>query len=72
MDKKLLTVAEAAVSMGISRSLLYSLVMREEIRSIKIGKARRIPVEAIDEFIAAQAEPEALHMESSSGGQVGT
>ena len=54
MDKKLVTVAEASVLMGISRSLLYSLVMRGEVPSIKIGRARRIPVTAIDEWIAKQ------------------
>lgn len=54
MDKKLVTVAEASVLMGISRSLLYSLVMRGEVPSIKIGRARRIPVAAIDAWIAKQ------------------
>ena len=54
MDKKLVTVAEASVLMGISRSLLYSLVMRGEVPSIKIGRARRIPVSVIDEWIAKQ------------------
>lgn len=58
MDKKLVTVAEASVLMGISRSLLYSLVMRGEVPSIKIGRARRIPVTAIDEWIARQVEEE--------------
>lgn len=51
MDKKLLTVAEAALVMGVSRALLYQKVMSGEIPSIKIGRARRIPATAIDEFI---------------------
>jgi excisionase family DNA binding protein len=54
MDKKLVTVAEAALLMGISRALLYQKVMSGEIRSIKIGRARRIPVSVIDEWIAKQ------------------
>ena len=54
MNKKLLTVAESATYLGISRSLLYSYVLRGEIPSIKIGRARRIPVTALDEFIARE------------------
>ncbi len=52
MDKRLLTVTEAAATMGIGRSLLYGMVMRGEIQSISLGRARRIPVAAIDDFIA--------------------
>lgn len=55
MDKKLLTIAEAALAMGIGRSLLYRLVMTGEIRSVVVGgRARRIPVTALDEWIARQ------------------
>lgn len=49
---RLLTVVEAAAMLGIGRSLLYQLVLRGDMRSIKVGRARRIPVVAIDEFIA--------------------
>jgi excisionase family DNA binding protein len=58
MDKKLLTVAEAAIVTGCSRSLLYQRVMRGEIPSIKIGRARRIPVAALEEWIERQLEAE--------------
>jgi len=54
--KLLLTVPEAAARMGIGRSLLYSLVMRGEIRSVTIGRARRIPAAALDEFVAELQE----------------
>lgn len=58
--RKLLTVGEAAQAMGIGRSMLYQLVMRGDIPSIKIGRARRIPVTALDEWIGRQqAEVEA-------------
>ncbi len=59
MNKKLLTVAESATYLGISRSLLYSYVLRGEIPSIKIGRARRIPVTALDEFIARELADQA-------------
>ncbi len=54
VSKKLVSVAEAALILGLSRSLLYTLVMREEIPSIKIGRARRIPVGALDDFVSRQ------------------
>ena len=58
--RKLLTVAEAAQAMGIGRSLLYRLVMSGEIRSVVVGgRSRRIPVEAIDEFIARELADQA-------------
>jgi len=54
MPRKLLTVPAAAPVMSTSRAHLYALVMRGEIPSCKIGRARRIPVAAIDEWIARQ------------------
>ncbi len=51
--KKLLTVREASLVMSIGRSLLYRLVMSGQVRSVVVGgRSRRIPVEAIDEFVA--------------------
>ncbi len=54
MQKKLVSVAEAALILGLSRSLLYTLVMRQELPSVKIGRARRIPVSALDDFVSRQ------------------
>ncbi|MEU6661786.1 helix-turn-helix domain-containing protein [Streptomyces sp. NPDC046821] len=47
-----LTVAEAARRMGIGRTKLYEYVSSGEIASIKIGSLRRIPAEAVNEFLA--------------------
>lgn len=55
-NKKLLNVNEAAMALGLGRSLTYTLVANGELRSIKIGRARRIPISAIDEFIASRLE----------------
>jgi len=55
MEKKLLTVAEAADMLGLGRSKAYQLVMRGELKSIQIGRARRVPVAALDEFIQRAA-----------------
>ena len=50
-EPMLLTVPEAALRLGVGRSFLYYLVMSGEIQSIKLGRSRRIPVEALGRFI---------------------
>ncbi len=50
----LYSVDEAAALMSIGHSLLWDLVMRREIASIKVGRSRRIPVAALQAYIAEQ------------------
>lgn len=52
--KLLLSVDEAAAMMSIGRNLVYDLVMRRQIASIKLRRSRRIPVAALQEFVARQ------------------
>jgi excisionase family DNA binding protein len=52
VPKLLLTMEEAADALGICRALLYQLVMRGQIPSIKIGRSRRVPVSALHAYIA--------------------
>ena len=52
----LISVEEAARRLNISRSTLYLLIQRGELQSIKIGASRRVPVAALDEFVARQRE----------------
>ncbi len=47
-----LTVAEAARRIGIGRTKMYEYVSSGEIPSVKIGSLRRIPAEAVNEFLA--------------------
>ncbi len=58
VSKRLLNVNEAASALGLGRSLMYMLIATGELASIKIGRSRRIPVGAIDEFIARRLEQE--------------
>ena len=53
-DRKVLTVADAAHCLGISRSKLYQFIASGEVRTIHIGRLRKVPVEALDEFIATR------------------
>ena len=50
-EKRLLTVAEAAKRLGIGRSHTYIYVLRGELESVKLGRSRRVPAEAVDKFV---------------------
>jgi excisionase family DNA binding protein len=47
MSPVLLTVEEAADALALGRTKVYELLDAGALRSIKIGRARRIPVEAL-------------------------
>ncbi|MFB7821711.1 helix-turn-helix domain-containing protein [Streptomyces hydrogenans] len=49
-----LTVEEAARRLGIGRTKLYEYVSTGEIASVKIGSLRRIPAEAVNDFLTRQ------------------
>lgn len=53
---KLLTVSEAAAELRLSRSQVYELLKRGELRALSIGKSRRITPAELDRFIANKAE----------------
>ena len=53
---RLLTVNEVAGQLGISRSKAYQLVSRGEIRSLAIGRNRRISPTALAEFVNTPTE----------------
>jgi excisionase family DNA binding protein len=46
-----LTIEDAAQRLGIGRTLMYALVMSNEVESVTIGRLRRIPAECIDEYV---------------------
>ena len=56
--KLLLTMDEAARALGLGRAFLYTLVMNKQIASVKIGRARRVPVSALETFISQQLQNE--------------
>jgi excisionase family DNA binding protein len=49
----LLTPAEAARALSIGRTRVYELMASGQLRSVKIGRSRRIPVAALASFIKA-------------------
>jgi excisionase family DNA binding protein len=51
VNKLLLTVRETAEMLSISRAKLYELIAGGVIESVKLEGSRRIPREALDEYI---------------------
>jgi len=47
-----LTPNQSAEAIGVSRSKIYELLRSGELRSIKIGRSRRVPIEDLNQFIA--------------------
>ncbi|MFE2024600.1 helix-turn-helix domain-containing protein [Streptomyces hygroscopicus] len=51
---ELLTVPEVMAALRLSRFKVYDLIRSGELRSITIGRARRVPVDALRAFIDDQ------------------
>lgn len=47
----LLTVEQAADALAVGRSTVYQLLEAGALRSVRIGRCRRIPVDALDELV---------------------
>lgn len=50
--KVLLTVEETAHKLSVGRNAVYGLMRRGELRYITVGRVRRVPVDAVSEFVA--------------------
>ncbi|NAZ80803.1 helix-turn-helix domain-containing protein [Kineococcus sp. R8] len=51
MEKLLLSPEEAAEVLGVGRSTVYDLMRMRLLPSVKIGRSRRIPVEALRQYV---------------------
>jgi excisionase family DNA binding protein len=56
MEPVFLTVEETAAVLRVSRTRVFDLIRTHQLRSRKIGRVRRIPVAAVEEFVRALAE----------------
>jgi excisionase family DNA binding protein len=52
MEKLLLTPSEAAPLIGLGVAKLKQLLLSGEIASVKIGRSRKIPVSALEDYAA--------------------
>lgn len=53
MERLLLRVDEAAASLGIAPSRVWAMIANGQIRSVQLGRSRRIPADALREFVEA-------------------
>ncbi len=60
-ERIVLTVKEAAERLGIGRTMVYALVRCGDIESIAIGRLRRIPIDALDDFVGRLREVTRSH-----------
>jgi excisionase family DNA binding protein len=51
MEKLLLKDSEACTAIGVSRTVLWDLLRRGELESVKIGRSRRIPADALKAYV---------------------
>ncbi len=54
MEKLLLKPSEVAQILGIGRSLIYELIARREIPSIRLGRCIRVPSESLQRWLKSQ------------------
>lgn len=49
--KVLVSVEEAATLLSLGRTVVYRLVTRNELRSVKVGRTRRVVVSSLQEYV---------------------
>jgi excisionase family DNA binding protein len=54
MEKLVVSPEEGCEVIGVKRSTIFSLMKTGQIRSVKIGRLRRIPVVELEAFLARQ------------------
>jgi len=45
-------VEEAAELLSLSRDRVYQLIRSNQLRSVQVGKSRRVPARALDDYVA--------------------
>lgn len=63
--KLLLDVDEVAQILGLGRSHLYRFILSGELKSVKCGRRRKVPTDAVTEFIEKLRSEEAACGEST-------
>ena len=51
MDRRTMTVEEAAHMLGISRSSAYECVRRGELRALRLGRRLVVPRDALEQML---------------------
>lgn len=56
LEPLLLTIPQVAAMLELGRTKVYDLIEREGLPSIKLGTARRVPVKALQAWLAQRQE----------------
>lgn len=52
LEQRLLKVPQVMEVLGLSRWQIYNLIRSGDLESVKVGRSRRVPLAAIDQFIS--------------------
>jgi excisionase family DNA binding protein len=52
LTRRLYRPYEVCEILGLSRDMFFAIIRTGEMRSIKVGRLRLVPAEAIDEYVA--------------------
>lgn len=55
-SRLLLTVSEACDQLRLGRTTVYQLIRDGRLPSLRVGRSRRIPAAALEQFIEQQTE----------------
>ncbi|MFD4128797.1 helix-turn-helix domain-containing protein [Streptomyces globisporus] len=58
-SQELLTVPQVMARLQLGRSAVYDLLRTQQLASITLGRARRIPTHALTDFIRTRLDQEA-------------
>ena len=61
VPRLLLTPEQAADALGLGRSSVYELMRARRLRSVKVGRSRRVPYESLLDFVS--------HLEQLAGAE---
>jgi excisionase family DNA binding protein len=68
MGRLLLTVTEAACSLGVSRSTVYELIGQGDLEVVHLGRAARVPSESVVDLVERMRElPRPTENERTTG-----
>lgn len=55
-ERLMYTVPEAVQRVGLPRTRVYAAIAAGDIFSVKVGRSRRIPARALEEYVARLCE----------------
>ncbi len=58
-DDIVYTIQEAALRLKIGRTTMYELVMSGQVRTVTIGRLRRVPAKCIEDYVTNLLEQSA-------------